>query len=56
MSKWIAKAKKDYICDICGSKIPKGTKRLVEGYRCSAYIMINKNICKQCESVDNGKV
>ena len=49
MSKWIAIARKDYVCDVCGDKIPKDTKRLVEGYRCPAYVMIDKNICKKCQ-------
>lgn len=49
MSKWIARGRKDYICDNCGAEIPKGTERLVEGYRCPAYVMIDKNICRECQ-------
>ena len=60
MSQWIAKARKDYNCDVCGKKIPKGSKRIVEGYRCLAYTMIDKNICLECAKTrkggdDNGK-
>jgi hypothetical protein len=55
MSQWIAKARKDYFCDICGCKIPKGSQRKVEGYRCPAYVMIDKNICSVCADLTNSK-
>jgi len=48
MSVWLAKAKKNYRCDNCGKIIQKGKERYVEGYKCLAYTMIDKNICKEC--------
>lgn len=56
MSQWIARARKDYLCDICGKMIRKGQKRLVESYRCPAYTMIDKNICLSCANSSNKSV
>jgi hypothetical protein len=47
---WINKSRKDYKCDICKAVIKKGEKRLVYGYNCLAYTMIDKNICMRCFS------
>jgi len=45
---WIARAKRDYFCDICKKVIRKGEKRVVEGYESLVYVMINRNICLEC--------
>ena len=55
MESWVAKARKDYFCDKCGKKIPKGTRRLVIGYRSLAYTIVDKNICFDCGEVINGQ-
>lgn len=55
MSIWKAKARKDYPCDVCGKVIKKGSIRQVEGYRCPAYTMIDKNICLDCVAKKGAK-
>ena len=45
---WVSKANKDYRCDICKAIILKGKKRLVYGYKCPVYTMIDRNICMEC--------
>jgi len=55
MSIWLARAKKRYRCDICGKIIQKGEERYCEGYRCLAYTMIDKNICKKCYNSEEKK-
>ena len=50
MSFWIAKTKNEIRCDVCGGVIKKGKRRLVYGYKCLAYTMIDRNVCLQCYS------
>jgi len=45
---WVARAKRDYFCDICRKLIKKGEKRIVEGLQTLVYVMIDKNICVSC--------
>lgn len=45
---WLAKAKRKYKCDICGSIIRKGEKRLVYGHKGLCYTLIKRNVCLKC--------
>lgn len=45
---WIAKARRDYICDVCKRKILKGEKRVLYGEKALCYTMIDRTICMQC--------
>lgn len=45
---WESKGRKEYTCDICKVKIPKGVPHINQGTKCLAYVMINAVYCLYC--------